>query len=164
MFVDEYQDTNALQAKLYECLANGDGSNLFYVGDAKQSIYRFRLASPESFLQKRECYAPYTPGGPHPATLMLEDNFRSAQNVVGAVNDVFCAVMSREVGGIDYDMPYFLGYTGLSDKLLQKYIKDSSVLWEGLVDELPISTVGGTIGTHVGPGAIAVAFFAKENS
>ena len=70
----------------------------------------------------------------------------------------------REVGGIDYDMPYFLGYTGLSDKLLQKYIKDSSVLWEGLVDELPISTVGGTIGTHVGPGAIAVAFFAKENS
>ena len=70
----------------------------------------------------------------------------------------------REVGGIDYDMPYFLGYTGLSDKLLQKYIKDSSVLWEGLVDELPISTVGGTIGTHVGPGAIAVAFFAKENN
>lgn len=70
----------------------------------------------------------------------------------------------REVGGIDYDMPYFLGYTGLSDKLLQKYIKDSSVLWEGLVDELPISTVGGTIGTHVGPGAIAVAFFSKQNS
>lgn len=102
VFVDEYQDTNALQAKLYECLANEDGSNLFYVGDAKQSIYRFRLASPESFLQKRERYAPYTPGGPHPATLMLEDNFRSAQNVVGAVNDVFCAVMSREVGGIDY--------------------------------------------------------------
>ena len=53
-------------------------------------------------MQKRERYAPYTPGGPHPATLMLEDNFRSAQNVVGAVNDVFCAVMSREVGGIDY--------------------------------------------------------------
>ena len=102
VFVDEYQDTNALQARLYECLANEDGSNLFYVGDAKQSIYRFRLASPESFLQKRAACAPYRPGGPHPAALMLEDNFRSAQNVVGAVNDVFCAVMSREVGGIDY--------------------------------------------------------------
>ena len=101
VFVDEYQDTNALQARLYECLANEDGSNLFYVGDAKQSIYRFRLASPESFLQKRAACAPYRPGGPHPAALMLEDNFRSAQNVVGAVNDVFCAVMSREVGGID---------------------------------------------------------------
>ena len=102
VFVDEYQDTNALQAKLYECLANDEGTNLFYVGDAKQSIYRFRLASPESFLKKRESYALYVPGGPHPATLMLEHNFRSAQNVVDAVNDVFCTVMSREVGGIEY--------------------------------------------------------------
>ena len=63
VFVDEYQDTNALQARLYECLANEDGSNLFYVGDAKQSIYRFRLASPESFLQKRAACAPYRPAG-----------------------------------------------------------------------------------------------------
>ena len=68
----------------------------------------------------------------------------------------------RKVGGIDFDMPYFLGYTGLSDKLLQKYIKDSRALWEDHTDHLEIMTVGGTIGTHVGPGAIAVAFFAKN--
>ena len=55
-------------------------------------------------MQKRERYAPHTPGGPHPATLMLETEElpQRRQNVVGAVNDVFCAVMSREVGGIDY--------------------------------------------------------------
>ena len=64
-------------------------------------------------------------------------------------------------GGITFDMPIFLGYTGLSDELLQKYIVDSIALWEGNIDRLPIFTVGGTIGTHVGPGAIAVAFFTK---
>lgn len=66
VLVDEYQDTNALQALLYQCLANDDGSNLFFVGDVKQSIYRFRLASPEIFIGKRGGFAPYTPGGPHP--------------------------------------------------------------------------------------------------
>ena len=61
-------------------------------------------------------------------------------------------------------MPLFLGYTGLSDRLLQKYIKDSHVLWEEhmTADSLPILSVGATIGTHAGPGAIAVAFFAES--
>ncbi len=63
-------------------------------------------------------------------------------------------------GGIDFTKPYFLGYTGLSDTLMQKYITDSETLWREHVDSLPVATVGGTIGTHVGPGAIAVAFFA----
>lgn len=65
----------------------------------------------------------------------------------------------RESGGIDYSMPYCLGYSGLDDGLLQKYIKDSAALWEGKVEELPISTIGATIGTHAGPGAIAVSYF-----
>lgn len=65
----------------------------------------------------------------------------------------------RESGGIDYSMPYCLGYSGLDDGLLQKYIKDSAALWEGKVKELPISTIGATIGTHAGPGAIAVSYF-----
>ena len=63
-------------------------------------------------------------------------------------------------GGIDFQKPYFLGYTGLSDTLMQKYITDSEALWKEHVESLPVSTVGGTIGTHVGPGAIAVAYFA----
>lgn len=61
--------------------------------------------------------------------------------------------------GVDFSKPLCLGYTGLSDELLQRYIADSRQLWEGKVDTLPISTVGATIGTHVGPGAIVVAFF-----
>ena len=64
-------------------------------------------------------------------------------------------------GGIDFTMPLTLGYTGLEDSLLQKYIKDSNHIWEGNIDTLPISTIGSTIGTHAGPGAIAVAFFHK---
>lgn len=62
-------------------------------------------------------------------------------------------------GGIDFTMPLTLGYTGLEDSLLQKYIIDSNHIWEGNIETLPISTIGSTIGTHAGPGAIAVAFF-----
>lgn len=62
-------------------------------------------------------------------------------------------------GGINFSMPYCLAYSGLSDALLQKYIEDSAELWQGHTDHLPIATVGCTIGTHVGPGAVAVAFF-----
>ncbi len=63
--------------------------------------------------------------------------------------------------GIDFTKPLCLGYTGLSDSLLQKYLKDSAPLWEGHEDSLVISTIGATIGTHAGPNAIAVAFFSK---
>ena len=73
----------------------------------------------------------------------------------------------QSAGGIDFDMPFFLGYTGLTDALLQKYIKDSEALWmEHMGDlpsgNLPAATVGGTIGTHVGPGGIAIAFFSPH--
>lgn len=68
----------------------------------------------------------------------------------------------RAAGGIDFCMPYFLGYTGLSDDLIRKYIKDNAALWEKETDSLPVDSVGGTIGTHTGPGAIAVAFVARE--
>ena len=66
-------------------------------------------------------------------------------------------------GGVDFSMPFMLGYSGLSDKLLRKYIADSAAVWEGHVseDELPVVLVGATIGTHVGPGAIALAFFKR---
>lgn len=66
----------------------------------------------------------------------------------------------NKAGGVDFDMPLMLGYTGLSDALLQKYIQDSAALWEGKCDKLPISIVGSVVGTHAGPGAVAVAFFA----
>lgn len=61
--------------------------------------------------------------------------------------------------GIDFTMPLCLGYTGLSDALLQRYIADSTQLWEGKIDTLPICPVGATIGTHLGPDAVILAFF-----
>ena len=67
-----------------------------------------------------------------------------------------------EKHGVDFTMPYVLGYTGLSDALLQKYKADSARLWVGYAKDLPVSIVGSVVGTHAGPGAIAVAFFGKE--
>lgn len=70
----------------------------------------------------------------------------------------------EKAGGIDFSMPLALGYTGLSDAVLKKYIEDSAALWAGHTEgELPVHTIGATIGTHVGPGAVAVAFFQPAN-
>lgn len=65
-------------------------------------------------------------------------------------------------GGVDFDLPLLLGYTGLSDALLHKYIEDSKDLWTHSKAELNISPIGAVIGTHAGPGAVAVAFFKKN--
>ena len=65
-------------------------------------------------------------------------------------------------GGINFEMPYCLAYSGLSDALLRKYIADSQSLYSGRAEHLPVSTIGSTIGTHAGPGAIAVAFFSNH--
>ena len=65
----------------------------------------------------------------------------------------------QAAGGVDFSRPFVLGYSGLSDEILQKYIKDSAHLYEGKTDNLPIITIGSSIGTHAGPGAIGVAFF-----
>ena len=64
--------------------------------------------------------------------------------------------------GIDFTRPFLLTYAGLNDDLLQKYIKDSSSLYEGRTKELGVVPLGCAIGTHVGPGAIGVAFFAEK--
>ncbi|MCR4597529.1 MAG: DegV family protein [Acetatifactor sp.] len=72
--------------------------------------------------------------------------------------------MVTQSGGIDFTKPFTLAYSGLSTALLEKYISDSKQLFEEHVtkEELPIASIGATIGTHVGPGAIGVAFFAKN--
>lgn len=67
----------------------------------------------------------------------------------------------EKCGGIDFAMPYALGYSGLSDAYLNKYLKDSERLWKDSTDAVPAYMIGSTIGTHIGPGAIAVAFFCK---
>ena len=67
----------------------------------------------------------------------------------------------ESAGGVDFSRPVLLGYTGLSDALLQKYIQDSKHLWEDGTDSLRTTAIGSVIGTHAGPGAVAVAFFRK---
>lgn len=67
-----------------------------------------------------------------------------------------------KAGGIDFERPYFVGYTGLDSALADKYVDDSKSLWEADDKRPEVHTVGGAIGTHAGPGAIAVAFFAKK--
>ena len=66
-----------------------------------------------------------------------------------------------KAGGIDFEKPLLLGYSGLSDTLLLKYIEDSRHIWEGNLDEVRYTTVGSVIGTHMGPGAVVVAFYKK---
>ena len=68
----------------------------------------------------------------------------------------------KKLGGIDFDRPVCLAYSGFSDELLQKYVKDSEELYVGYDKEMPVATAGATIGTYAGPGAIAIAFFAKR--
>ncbi|MBQ8648877.1 MAG: DegV family protein [Clostridia bacterium] len=68
----------------------------------------------------------------------------------------------EKAGGVDFSKPVLLGYTGLSDAMLNKYIEDSAFLWEESVNELNAAEIGSVVGTHAGPGAIAAAFFSKQ--
>jgi len=68
----------------------------------------------------------------------------------------------EKAGGVDFSRPLLLGYTGLSDLLLQKYMEDSRAIWETGTQRLQTTMIGSVIGTHAGPGAIAVAFFRKQ--
>src|SRR5699024_10895440 len=76
-------------------------SNLFFVGDIKQSIYRFRQAEPSVFIEKQKAW-PAWPVAEGPATIALDANFRSAPNVIASVNYIFETIFSAQLGGVDY--------------------------------------------------------------
>lgn len=101
ILIDEYQDSNLVQEYLLSAISGEEEGryNRFMVGDVKQSIYKFRLARPELFLEK---YDTYQEAGDL-CRIDLAKNFRSRIQVVDAVNDVFSRIMSREIGGIAYD-------------------------------------------------------------
>ncbi len=67
----------------------------------------------------------------------------------------------KKTGGIDFDKPICLAYSGFSDEILKKYVEDSKVLYEGQEDKIQYAVAGATIGTYTGPGAIALAYFEK---
>lgn len=102
ILIDEYQDSNMVQEYLLSCISGeSEGRyNRFMVGDVKQSIYKFRLARPELFLEKQEAY-----GGAaeNAKRIDLHQNFRSRTEVIDSVNAVFTRLMGKEMGGIVYD-------------------------------------------------------------
>lgn len=107
ILVDEYQDTNSAQDTLFSLLSSG--SNRFMVGDVKQSIYRFRLAMPYIFNQKKETYKDYNkdaPGGD--AKIILDKNFRSRKDICSFTNFLFSHFMSEKAGELDYNEKEYL--------------------------------------------------------
>ena len=105
ILVDEYQDSNLVQEYIVRALSQErfGKPNVFQVGDVKQSIYRFRMARPELFLEKY-----HDEGYPK---IFLRKNFRSDEGVLSAVNTLFFKIMKKDFGGIEYDLEnsLFLG-------------------------------------------------------
>ena len=101
ILVDEYQDSNYVQEALITSISRERSGypNVFMVGDVKQSIYRFRLARPELFMDKYEKYS--REKGPY-QMIELQQNFRSRESVLTSVNDVFYQIMTKNLGGITY--------------------------------------------------------------
>lgn len=99
ILVDECQDINKAQDTVFETISRGN--NLFFVGDVKQSIYRFRQAMPELFLEKRRNW-PLFNGKNYPGTIILGKNYRSRKNIAGAVNFIFEQIMSEQAAEMDY--------------------------------------------------------------
>ncbi len=107
ILVDEYQDTNEAQDLLFTYLSNG--SNLFTVGDIKQSIYRFRLAMPHIFNARKKAYKNYDASdGESSSKIVLDKNFRSRHDICSYVNFIFSNLMSEQLGEIDYNEEEFL--------------------------------------------------------
>ncbi len=101
IFVDEYQDCNPAQETLFSYISrkkDGKSTNMFMVGDIKQSIYRFRQADPGIFSEKSKTY---TSDGIQ-RKICLNKNFRSSSNILDCINDIFSVCMNEETGGVDY--------------------------------------------------------------
>lgn len=103
IMIDEYQDSNLVQEKLLTAVSQTEegNNNLFMVGDVKQSIYRFRLARPDLFMEKFRSYP--TQEGGKTLRIDLHRNFRSRKEVLDGVNYLFYQLMGEDLGGVEYD-------------------------------------------------------------
>lgn len=110
IFIDEYQDSNRLQEKILYSVAKkiNDKKRVFMVGDVKQSIYKFRMACPEMFIEK--LYR-FTDEESSCQRVILSNNFRSRKQLVDFVNSVFEKLMIKDIGGFDYDNNQKLVYS-----------------------------------------------------
>ena len=98
IMVDEYQDTNGVQEAILKMIASPDKPNLFFVGDVKQSIYKFRLAEPELFLDKYQSY----PTHEDCERIDLSQNFRSRKEILDGINFIFSQIMTPKAGELSY--------------------------------------------------------------
>ena len=113
ILIDEYQDSNLVQDYIMKSISRERfdmPNNIFMVGDVKQSIYKFRLARPELFMEK---YDTYTDTESDNQKIELRKNFRSRSNVLSSINYIFYKIMKNEVGSVDYTESVAL-YTGAS--------------------------------------------------
>lgn len=103
ILIDEYQDSNQLQEVILNAVSktrlSGENNNIYMVGDVKQSIYKFRLACPELFIEKYDTYSEIGDN----VRIELQKNFRSRENVLECANDVFSHIMNKNFSGIGYD-------------------------------------------------------------
>lgn len=106
IFVDEYQDINALQQSILDKVSGG--KNVFVVGDVKQSIYAFRQAKPEIFMERLKGASEKTGKENLPLRVDLSDNFRSRKGVLDFANAIFSRIMTKSVSLTDYDKRAFL--------------------------------------------------------
>ena len=125
VFLDEYQDTNLVQETMIKVLNAKEGSRLFAVGDVKQSIYRFRQARPDLFLDR---YEEYKASGSSGICIELRDNFRSAPGVLAFCNDIFSRLMEHDFGGVDYNEKIAL-YPGKGGPMAQCADKSEVMLF-----------------------------------
>ncbi len=188
IMVDEYQDSNRVQELIYTAISREGDSNRFLVGDVKQSIYGFRQAEPEIFIEKFSAYPSAEQAtNSEPRYLVLSKNFRSRPEVLSAVNHVFNTLMSPELGGLRYDTDQQL-FPGLEEypedglshveldvlsltKLSESRDDDSTkyqreALWvtnrivKLLRDKVPVRDGSGT--RPVEPGDIAILFRSRD--
>ncbi len=123
VYVDEYQDTNLIQETILSLVSrcDTDTPNLFQVGDVKQSIYGFRQARPDLFLEK---YKRYQSADPNNRLICLSTNFRSRKTIIGSVNYVFRRLMNETTCGMEYTKEDYLCY-GAS------YYDEADRFWQG---------------------------------
>ena len=100
IYIDEYQDVNLAQEKIFEAISHKNG-NVFMVGDVKQSIYRFRQADSELFELKKIAFSKFD-GENFPAKIFFGSNFRSRKGVTDFINEIFLKIMTKSVCGMDY--------------------------------------------------------------
>ena len=111
--IDEYQDSNRVQEEILTKVSKGN--NIYMVGDVKQSIYKFRQACPDLFLEKYENYS--LDGNDMGLKIQLFKNFRSRRNVLDVTNEIFENIMSKELGEIDYNESEYLNYMASYEEL-----------------------------------------------